>query len=84
MKGTKRLTRALAIKKHCSDCAGDTKKEVICCELTDCPLWPYRLGDSLNSKSYLRRAGKYGVSSDLSSKTTDNVKKVPPNGAQDD
>ena len=57
----KRLTRAQAIKKHCFDCAGDHRAEVVGCEITDCPLWPYRLGSSPEAKSYQERLRNSGV-----------------------
>ena len=52
------MTRAKAIKQHCFDCAGGTAKEVTLCELTDCFLWPYRTGQSPESKSYQKRMAK--------------------------
>jgi hypothetical protein len=63
------MTRAQAIKKHCLDCAGESPKEATLCEITDCPLWPYRLGNSLESKAYKKRVGKWQFLEVSSSKT---------------
>lgn len=35
-------TRSTSIRKYCRECSGDSISEVKRCELTDCPLWPYR------------------------------------------
>lgn len=39
-----RVTRGRAIRLKCLDCAGDSASEVKRCPVTDCPLWPFRLG----------------------------------------
>lgn len=44
------LTPVKAIKKHCSDCSSGSKKEVRACVITDCPLFPYRIGKNPNRK----------------------------------
>jgi len=44
------LTPVKAIKKHCLDCSGGSKKEVRECIITDCPLYPYRMGKNPNRK----------------------------------
>ena len=54
------MTRAKAIQKHCRDCAGESYKEVVGCELKDCPLWPYRLGCAPSSKAYRKRLENSG------------------------
>ncbi len=41
MKG---LTPIKAIRAKCIDCSGDQLKEVRLCPVTDCDLWPYRMG----------------------------------------
>jgi hypothetical protein len=64
------MTRAKAIKKHCFECAGESSKEVVGCELTDCPLWPYRLGNSPGSKAYQERLKNYGFLPTSINKTT--------------
>lgn len=33
-----------AIKEHCLGCCGWSRIEVRDCEITSCPLWPYRTG----------------------------------------
>ncbi len=43
--GKKRArTPVASIRAKCVDCAGGSRAEVKSCELTDCPLWDYRLG----------------------------------------
>ena len=49
------MTRAKAIQAFCFGCAGDSHKEVTLCVIPDCPLYPYRFGDSPKSKSYKER-----------------------------
>ena len=44
-----------AIKLHCLDCAGETRDEVIGCQILDCALWPWRLGCTFGSTVYRRR-----------------------------
>ena len=38
------LTPMKAIRAKCLDCSGGHPKEVRLCPVTDCPLWPYRMG----------------------------------------
>ncbi len=45
-----KLTPLKAIKKHCLECSGYEKKEVRDCKITDCVLFPYRLGSNPNRK----------------------------------
>ena len=33
-----------AIRAKCLDCSGGSRAGVDACEVTGCPLWPYRLG----------------------------------------
>ena len=40
----KTLTPLKAIREKCLDCSGGQPKEVRLCPVTDCPLWPYRMG----------------------------------------
>jgi hypothetical protein len=49
------MTRAKAIQAHCFGCSGDSYKEVTLCVIPDCPLYPYRFGDSPGSKGYKAR-----------------------------
>ena len=44
------LTPVKAIKKHCYDCSGGYKKEIREYVITDCPLYPYRMGRNPNRK----------------------------------
>jgi hypothetical protein len=37
-------TPLLAIKKKCLECSGGDRKEVMACELKNCPLHSYRMG----------------------------------------
>lgn len=39
-----RITRAKAIRLKCIDCCAGQMAEVRKCELTNCPLWRYRMG----------------------------------------
>jgi len=38
------LTPMKAIRRKCYDCSGGSANEVKLCTVTQCPLWPYRLG----------------------------------------
>lgn len=49
------ITRALAIKRHCRECVGDSPKEVTLCSIHDCHLWPFRFGCSVDAKAYQKR-----------------------------
>lgn len=44
------LTPLRAIRAKCLDCSAGSAKEVRECVMLDCPLYPYRLGKSLNRK----------------------------------
>ena len=44
------LTPIKAIRRHCLSCSGDSPKEVRLCVITDCPLYPYRLGKNPHRK----------------------------------
>lgn len=33
-----------AIRAHCIDCSGGSSNEVSLCPMTECPLYPFRLG----------------------------------------
>lgn len=47
------MTKTKAIKLHCYDCAGESSKEVTLCVAFECPLWPFRTGES--PAAYRRR-----------------------------
>jgi hypothetical protein len=40
----KRLTPMKAIRAKCLDCTCQQPKEVRLCTVSQCPLWPYRMG----------------------------------------
>lgn len=44
------LTPIKAIKGHCLNCSGGSKKEVRECIITNCPLYSYRMGKNPNRK----------------------------------
>jgi len=44
------LSPVKAIKKHCLDCSGGSKKEMRECIIQDCPLYPFRIGKNPNRK----------------------------------
>jgi len=44
------LSPLKAIRKKCLDCSMGSKKEVRLCPMTDCPLYPYRMGHNPNRK----------------------------------
>jgi len=44
------MTPIKAIRSNCLECSGDNKKEVKLCQITDCPLYPFRLGKNPNYK----------------------------------
>jgi len=39
-----------SIREHCTDCSAGQKGEVLNCHITDCVLYPYRLGKNPNRK----------------------------------
>lgn len=39
-----RLTPIKAIRAKCMDCSNYQPSEIRTCEITDCALWPYRMG----------------------------------------
>ncbi|MBM3299449.1 MAG: hypothetical protein FJY85_05815 [Deltaproteobacteria bacterium] len=41
---TKLLTPIKAIRAKCMDCSCYQPKEIRLCPVTNCPLWPYRMG----------------------------------------
>jgi len=46
----KSLSPLKAIKAHCLDCCGGSRREVKACEIADCPLHPFRLGKNPHRK----------------------------------
>ena len=59
----KRLTPVKAIRAKCLDCSGFQPSQVRNCDITECPLFPYRLGKNPN------RAGIGGQTSILTQKS---------------
>lgn len=50
--GEKRIRTPIAsIRVKCLDCSCGSRAEVKRCELTDCALWPYRMGKRPTSKT---------------------------------
>ena len=49
------MSRRRAIYLKCLDCCGDSWKEVLICQVFDCPLWPFRTGDNIGSTRYKKR-----------------------------
>lgn len=69
MVGTKRLTYLQSIKKHCFECSGWSYKDRENCEITDCPLYPYRFGKLPKIKpklTPLKSIAKYCLECNLS------------------
>ena len=52
------MTRAVAIRKKCLDCVCNIPKEVTLCHIFDCPLWEFRFGSSLKSKTFTKRMNR--------------------------
>ena len=40
----KKLTPMKAIRAYCLECSGDSFRNVKLCVMSDCPLYPYRMG----------------------------------------
>lgn len=51
------LTPVKAIRLKCLDCSGFQAAEVRQCPVTDCPLYPYRMGKNPSRKGI---GGQYG------------------------
>ena len=49
------MSRSKAIRQKCLECSGGSPKEVTLCQITDCPLWPFRIGSPINGKRYAKR-----------------------------
>lgn len=52
------MTKQDAIRLHCLECAGDSRKDVSLCHLFDCPLWPWRTGSHITSRTCIERVSK--------------------------
>ena len=55
----KKLTPIKAIRKHCKDCSGNSTKEVANCLISNCSLYPYRMG--MRPRTYEKRLAKRQV-----------------------
>lgn len=49
------MNKSKAIRLYCMDCAGESTKEVTLCHITDCPLWPFRMGNKPTTLAYKKR-----------------------------
>lgn len=47
---SKKLTPLKSIRQNCLDCSNNQPSVVKECEITDCPLWIYRLGTNPKRK----------------------------------
>jgi len=50
------MTRDKAIRMKCLECAGDSALEVTLCHITDCHLWPFRIGRGQAAKRRIATA----------------------------
>lgn len=57
----KRITRSRAIRLKCLDCCCGNNAEVRRCELTNCPLWRYRMGSESKAYTAQKQANDLGV-----------------------
>lgn len=55
---TTHLTPIKAIRQYCLECCYDSPNEVRICNITDCPLYPYRLGHNPNRKNNMTEEQK--------------------------
>ncbi len=53
-----RIGRAKAVKLHCISCCGGSPSEVTFCNILNCPLWFWRFGVPMTSKSAVDRMEK--------------------------
>ena len=49
------MTRRNAIKAKCVDCSGGSAQEATLCQVLDCPLWTFRLGQEPDSPTHIAR-----------------------------
>ena len=49
------MNKSRAIKLNCSECSGNSPKEVSICSIFDCPLWQYRFGYPMKDKRFEKR-----------------------------
>jgi hypothetical protein len=60
-----------AIRAHCIDCSGGSLKEVSVCPMTECPLYPFRLG-----KNTFRKVIKKELTDEQRAELADRLKKA--------
>lgn len=53
------------IREKCLDCCAQQHTEVRMCHLTDCPLWPYRMGKNPFRKRTMTKEQKQDASKRL-------------------
>ena len=51
------MTPLKSIRKYCVECSGGQYKEVKECVLTNCPLYPYRMGHNPSRQGLGRKDG---------------------------
>jgi hypothetical protein len=52
---SKSLTPIKAIRAKCRECGGNHTKTIRECQITDCPLFPYRMGKRPNGSTNLKK-----------------------------
>lgn len=57
------MTPIKSIRAHCLECSGQSPKEVKECTITNCALYPYRLGKNPNRKGIGNK--KFGQKSEV-------------------
>ena len=67
------LTPVKAIKKHCLECSGNSKKELRECVINNCPLYPYRMGKNPNRKG-IKNNGSSNVLQQKNEQMSINIK----------
>lgn len=58
----KNLTPLKSIRAKCLECSNQQKGEVLNCEITDCALFPFRMGKNPNRKGIKREITGLGAS----------------------
>lgn len=73
------MTPLKAIRAKCMDCSCYQMSEVKNCIITDCPLWPYRMGRMLTKKELEQYTGP-GTPSSKSQAKSQAMKELYQNG----
>ncbi|MDD3020127.1 MAG: hypothetical protein PHX61_04000 [Alphaproteobacteria bacterium] len=66
LKGHPQKTLLKSIREKCLDCCGNKYSEVRECHITDCPLWPYRMGKNPFHQRKMTEEQKQAASKRLS------------------